>query len=195
MPEELEEAPTLRLEDLRNADLKEKDLTKVKGLLPKRSATRVAACPGVHRSRPRQNHGSAKPATRLFQQLRLQAVLHVAILGRAALGQYAGASPKRTPGHLDTAGLRLDAALSHHRRCSCSPAGRRPDSGRRSCRRGFARRPRFWAASRRSRRGPQGEILSAALVGCVGVRRTPRRQVDLGPRDMEEARGPVRRLA
>jgi hypothetical protein len=38
MPEELEEAPTLRLEDLRNADLKEKDLTKVKGLLPEHLA-------------------------------------------------------------------------------------------------------------------------------------------------------------
>jgi hypothetical protein len=54
---------------------------------------------------------------------------------------HAGASPKRMPGHLHTAGLRLDAALQHHRRCSCSPAGRRPDPGWRSPRRGFARRP------------------------------------------------------
>jgi len=35
------------------------------------------------------------------------------------------------------------------------------------------------------------EILGAARVGRVGVRRAARRQVDLGPREVEEARGPV----
>jgi hypothetical protein len=34
------------------------------------------------------------------------------------------------------------------------------------------------------------KILGAALVGRVGVRRAAWRQIDLGPRDVEEARGP-----
>jgi uncharacterized protein YjbI with pentapeptide repeats len=38
IPEALEEAPTLRPEDLRNADLTDRDLTKVKGLLPEHLA-------------------------------------------------------------------------------------------------------------------------------------------------------------
>jgi hypothetical protein len=38
VPEALEEAPALRLEDLPNGDLKDQDLTKVKGLLPEHLA-------------------------------------------------------------------------------------------------------------------------------------------------------------